>query len=230
MTKNQKRLAAIMVLLLAAFTVIAFAMPFEKNGMFWLSYLFGMIAIAVQIYVMKAAFEGGRDVKSRFYGFPIAKIGVLYMILQLVLSLIFMAVAAWVSVWIAVILYMVLLVIAAIGFIGAETMRDEVVRQEVTIRTDTRCIRELRSRVAGMAAGRGDAEAKKALEQLAEEFRYSDPVSSEALKTIEMELKVRVTDLQKAVANEDANLIGIECKKVAMTLAERNRLCKLNKE
>ena len=229
MTKNQKRTIVVLAIVLAAFSVIAFALPFKMNGMFWLSYLFGILAIAIQIYVLKVAFNGTDSVKSKFYGFPIAQIGIIYMAVQLVLSIIFMALAAIAPIWIAVILYVIALAVAAIGFIGADAMRDEIERQDIKLETDTSCMTTLRSLVYPLAGQCEDAEAKKALEELADEFRYSDPVSSEALKTIEMELEIRVADLQKAVADGDANVISTECKKVMKTLAERNRLCKLGK-
>ena len=229
MTKNQKRTIVVLAIVLAAFSVIAFALPFKMNGVFWLSYLFGILAIAIQVYVLKVAFNGTDSVKSKFYGFPIAQIGIIYMAVQLVLSIIFMALAAIAPIWIAVILYVIALAVAAIGFIGADAMRDEIERQDIKLETDTSCMTTLRSLVYPLAGQCEDAEAKKALEELADEFRYSDPVSSEALKTIEMELEIRVADLQKAVADGDANVISTECKKVMKTLVERNRLCKLHK-
>ena len=65
--------------------------------------------------------------------------------------------------------------------------------------------------------------------EMAEEFRYSDPVSSEALADIETELSACVDELQKAVVDGDS-VSGRElCRKVSVTLTERNRLCKLNK-
>ena len=56
----------------------------------------------------------------------------------------------------------------------------------------------------------------------------SDPVSSDSLKDIERELYFYIEELQKAVVENDANAIEL-CKKTKSVLAERNRLCKLNK-
>ena len=64
---------------------------------------------------------------------------------------------------------------------------------------------------------------------MAEEFKYSDPVSSEAIKNIENELSEMVDELQKAVVDNDSeSIIGL-CDKIKISLTERNRLCKLNK-
>lgn len=230
MTKNQKRTLVVLAIVLIVFSILAFALPFKKNGLFWLSWLFGVLAIAVQVYVLKIAFNGADSVKSNFYGFPIAQIGIIYMVVQLVLSLIFMTLAAVAPIWIAVVLYVLALAAAAIGFIGADAMRDEIGRQDVKLETDTSCITTLRSLVYPLAVRCNDADAKAALTELADEFRYSDPVSNDVLKTIETELETAVAKLQEAVSAGNAEQITGECRKVSELLTERNRLCKLNKK
>ena len=67
------------------------------------------------------------------------------------------------------------------------------------------------------------------MQELADEFKYSDPVSSEALKEVEENLKRSVGQLQGAVLNSAVNEIADLCRKVSIELSERNRLCKLNK-
>ena len=94
MGKNEIRGYIVDAILLIVFSVIAFAAPFAKTGVFWMAYLFGVIAIAYQIYVFQISFNQGDDVKSKFYGFPIARVGVIYLAVQLVLSLIEMCLAA----------------------------------------------------------------------------------------------------------------------------------------
>ena len=87
----------------------------------------------------------------------------------------------------------------------------------------------LRSIVYPLANQCPDPNAKKALAQLADEFRYSDPVSSEALKPVENDLQVLVSELQNAVGSGNITQITSLCGKISTVLTERNRLCKLNK-
>lgn len=47
MKKNQLRGIAVLGVLLLAFIVISFAAPFAKTGVFWVAFLFGIIAIGV---------------------------------------------------------------------------------------------------------------------------------------------------------------------------------------
>ena len=72
-------------------------------------------------------------------------------------------------------------------------------------------------------------ELKTALDKLADEIKYSDPVSSSATEQIEDELNFNIEELQKAIVDGDNTSALTICKKTSGILAERNRLCKLNK-
>ncbi len=87
----------------------------------------------------------------------------------------------------------------------------------------------LRSIVYPLADQCTDSNAKKTLQKLAEDFRYSDPVSSDALKSVENELQDLVSELQIAVSSGNLSQVTALCSKISTVLTERNRLCKLNK-
>lgn len=229
MTKNQRRLLAVLAIIFIAFSIVAFALPFKMNDMFWLSYLFGILSIAIQIYVLRVAFNGANTITSKFYGFPIVRIGFIYMCVQLALSFIFMALAAIAPIWLALILYVIALAASAVGFIGSDAARDEVERQEIKLEADTSCMLALRSTTASLAEKCSDSDAKNAVAELADEFRYSDPVSNEALMEIESELKSAVTELQKSVSIGGTAQIIEKVKRTSELLAKRNQFCKQHK-
>lgn len=56
--------------------------------------MFGVVAIAVQLYVLHTAFAKGESVKSKFYGFPVANVGIVYMLAQLAFGILMMIFAA----------------------------------------------------------------------------------------------------------------------------------------
>ena len=230
MTKNRKRSIALLGIMLVVFSVIAFALPFKRNGLFWLSYVFGLFSIVVQVYVAKVAFGVTDSLKSKFYGYPIKKIGTIYMLVQMMLSYIFMALSSITPIWLAIILYTILLAAGMIGFIGADAARDEIERQDVKVETSSSCMVTLRSLVYPLADCCEDADIKRALADLADEFRYSDPVSNDALLTIEGELETAVSVLQETVQNGEKAEIISACKNTSDILKERNRMCKLNKK
>ena len=166
--------------------------------------------------------------RSKFYGFPILRISFIYLAAQLVLSLLFMALAKLVPVWVPTVLYLVLLCAALIGFVGADSVRDEVERQDDSTKQQVSVMRDFQSQLANLAIN-CDERCKAELDKLADEFRYSDPVSSDAITDAEDELRCCIDELQRAVAENQSEDISRLCRTTSLVLAERNRLCKLNK-
>lgn len=230
LNEKEKKGLLVLALLFAVYTLIVLAVPFAKGGMFWLTYLFTAAAFGVQAYVFKLSFEKEAGAKSKFYGFPIARVGVLYLAVQIVLGLVFMALAAVAPVWLALVLYLALLAAAAVGVVATDSIRDEVERQDIQLKKNVATMRALQSKAAALPARCEDATAKAALEKLAEEFRYSDPVSAPALADLETDMAAIMEELSAAVTDGDNAAVLALCKKISATLAERNRLCKLNKK
>ena len=220
LSKNAVRFLIFIGLALLVFNVIAFVVPFAKTGTFWIGYLFGMISILGQIAVMKLAFNGTTTVRSKFYGFPVARIGIIYAVVQVLLSIFLMALAAYIPAWIPVVIFIV----------ASDTVREEVVHQDAKIVEDVKAMRNLQSKM-NMLVSQSDCneEVKSALSSLAEEIKYSDPVSGKATKELEQELLFDIEELQKVVVDGDNESALKICKKTMGILAERNRLCKLNK-
>lgn len=229
MKKNIVRWWMVLLIALVVYNVVVFAVPFVKTGVFFLSWIFTLAAIAAQVYVIRSAFYNGESVKSKFYGFPIAKIGMVYLIIQVVLSLLFMAVGRYVALWIPFVVYVVLLGVSAVGFISADAMRDEIERQDVRLKGNVACMRALQSRTASMMQLVQDVQMRAELEKFSDDLRFSDPVSSDALSDIEADLTAYVDELQNAVTDGDCTAVHTLLDKAEAALAERNRLCKLNK-
>lgn len=211
--------------LLVLYILIAFLIPFVHTATFWVSFLFTIVAFAVVAVSIYIALVKNTDTKSRFYGFPIAKIGVIYGVVQLVAGLIFMALATIAPAWVAVLVYAIALGAAVIGLISAEAVVSEIHVQDAKLKKDVSLMRSLQSKVNQIASQYDDAEIKA----LAEEFRYSDPVSNDAIADAEADLAAAVDELQAAYVDGDSEAVAKLCQKASALLAERNRLCKLNK-
>lgn len=231
MKRSAIRWWVILGVILVVYNVVVFVVPFPKTAVFFLSWAFTLIAIAVQTYVVHTAFGKGPEVKSKFYGFPIFKIGVLYLGIQLVLGLVFMGLEQVVSVrtWIPLVLYIVLLGVFAIGLIAVDATRDEVERQDTKLKKDVSHMRTLQSQAARILAQAQAGPVQKAAEQFAEELRFSDPVSSESLREIELDLSVCTEKIQKAIIEKDNEHTIDLLEHARALLAERNQLCKLRK-
>lgn len=232
MSRNKIRGYIVLAILFVMFSVIAFVVPFNRTAGFWLAYVFGVISIAFQIYIFEVAFGKGADAKSRFYGFPIAKLGVVYLVAQLVVSLLMMIivkVAPSFPYWVFTIVSVLLMGFTAIGCISADTMREEISKQDVKLKSNVSVMRNLQSIVSSVASQCEDGDVKALLEELADEFRYSDPVSCEASEELEQDLTENMKEIQKAVLDGDMLAVKNLGAKVKGILSERNRVCRVSK-
>lgn len=229
MNKNASRGLIILAIVLAVFSLIAFAVPFAHTTLFWVAYGFGVFAILFQLYIFKTSFAGNDDAKSRFYGFPIARLGVYYLITQLILSVIEFALAGLIPVWPAVIVNVLVLAFVLIGCITAETMRDEIVQQDNKLKKNVSAMRELQSMAASIVGQCSDEEMKSIVKKIADELRFSDPVSSDATAELENEMRSQLSDIQQAIVEGDVNGTKTLCTKLLETSAERNRVCSISK-
>lgn len=232
MIKNKTRFYLTIVIIFVLFSVLVFAIPFEKNTVFWLSYGFGVLALAVQLIVQPHALDlDGHDVRSKFYGFPLTRIATAYLVVQLILSLTFMILCKYVEVkpWVPFVAYVLIFGISAIGFIAADAMKEEVERQDIVHKANVGTMRALQSKAVFVASQCEDAETKKALDSFSEALRFSDPVSNAATADIEENLTGLLEELGSAVLDKDYPAARTLCAKASTLLADRNRMCKLNK-
>ena len=229
MKKDMIRWGIGLGVVLVLYILIAFLIPFAHTATFWVSFLFTLIAFGVVAAAFYIAFIRNSDAKSKFYGFPIAKIGTIYSLVQLIAGIIFMALAALVPAGVAVLVYAIALGAAVIGLISAEAVAEEIHNQDAKLKKDVTLMRSLQSKLNQMAAQCDNPDAAAEVKRFAEEMRYSDPVSSEALADIEADLAAAVDELQATIVDDDGNATKQLCRKASAVLAERNRLCKLNK-
>ena len=227
LSKGKFQAILILAIVLAAYLLLAFVIPFTKTAVFWLALVFTLAAFGLQLYVLKLSFEKGLDARS--YGFPIARVASVYLIIQIVLSFLFMALAAFCPAWIAAVVFVLLLAAAAVGVVAADAMRDEVERQDRQLKTDVAAMRALQSRSTALVSRCEDAALKADAQKLSDAFRYSDPVTNDATKDAEHELSACMDELERAMLDNDAESAKVLMKRTAAQLAERNRLCKLNK-
>lgn len=229
MKKDTMRGVVGLSVLLILYILIAFLIPFAKTATFWVSFVFTLIAFCVVAASIYIAFVKNPDAKSKFYGFPIARIGVIYGIAQLLAGLLLMALGKWVPVWLAVLVYAIMLGAAVIGLISADAVAEQIHAQDAKLKKDVAAMRAIQSKLSVLPGQCEDPVTAKCLTQLAEEIRFSDPVSSEATQETEADLNALTDELQKAVLEHDTAAAQNLCKRCQAVLMERNRLCKLEK-
>ena len=225
MKKDTIRGIVALAVVLVLYILIAFLIPFVHTATFWVSFVFTLIAFAVVAAAIYIAFIKNPNAKSRFYGFPIARIGVIYGLVQLIAGFIFMVLSQWAPVWAAVLVYAIALGATVIGLVSAEAVVSEIHVQDAKLKKNVSLMRSLQSKVNQMAAQSENVDIKA----LADALRYSDPVSNDAITDAEADLAATVDELQSAYVDGDSEAVAKLCRKASALLAERNRLCKLNK-
>lgn len=232
-TMNKKTRSFILVygivflVCLLAFLII----PFHKNAASWIVFAFSLISIAAGCGISLFAFRGEKTLVSKVYGFPVFRIGLIYVILQLAFSLIICIVAAFVDVpyWIALLGSILFAAVAGIGVIATNTTREHMEKMDTETETSTRTIKTFRVDLSALVDRCQDPTVKKELEKLSEAFQYSDPVSSPETEAIELELNQKLDQLRGMSGTAATEDFLAQIREISNTLAHRNRVCKMSK-
>lgn len=209
----------ILAIVLVVFAVVAFVAPFEKTPAFWVSFMFGLMAICFQIPLWNKALSG-ETLKSKFLGFPVLHVGISYLIIQLIVSIIMMAVPG-IPLWIAVIVDVIILAITCILVTSGDVARTAIEETEEKIQAKTSFIKGLKADVDALLSKEADAEVKAALRKLSDEIRYSDPISNSAVEGIEAEISEKLTSVP-TVGENKTNVIS----EISGLIKQRNIKCK----
>lgn len=126
MKKNSTKGYIILGILFVLISIIAFAVPTMKTATFWIAYVFTAAAFAAQIGIWKTAL-GKEALKSKFLGFPVLHIGIVYTIIQVVAFAVFMLVPT-LPVWSAIVVCTVIVGISAVCMIAVTIGCSEIKR------------------------------------------------------------------------------------------------------
>ena len=178
----------------ALFNVIAFVVPTDKTTTFWIAYGFSVFAFVAQIPLWAIAFGKKDTLKSKFLGIPVVRVGVAYLIIQLVAFAVFMVLPS-LAPWIAVIACSIILAVSALCVIAGHAGEIEITRVENAIKAKRAFIQFLQADIEMLAKTEEDAATKIALGKLAEQVRFSDPMSPEMLGELESRISTKVEEM-----------------------------------
>ena len=218
MKKNSTKGYVILGILFALVSIIAFAVPTAKTATFWIAYAFTAVAFAAQIGIWKAALGKEDTLKSKFLGFPVVHIGIVYAIIQTVAFAVFIFVSR-LPTWSAIVACSVIAGISAVCMISADAGRNEIERVEAKVQKKVVYIRELQADIELLADNETNADVKTALTQLAEKIRFSDPMSNEQLADLEDKISTKIEELK--TTSSQLEIIT----ELNSLLDERNKKC-----
>lgn len=217
MKKNSVKGYALIGIIFILISVVSLAIPTSKSAAFWIAYIFTVVALAAQIVLWKRTF-GHKELKSKFLGFPIVHIGIVYLIVQIAVLFVFVF-AEKLPAWSALVTCTVIAAMAAIFMITADVGRTEIEKVEQKVQGKVFYIKNLQADIEILASAEKDTRTKEQLEQLAEKIRFSDPMSNEQLAPLEERIAIAVESLKSSddkleIINQLNKLIDERNKKV----------------
>lgn len=222
MKKNSSKGYLILGILFILVGVIAFTVPAAKTAAFWISYAFTVVAFAAQIIIWNVALGRSESLKSKFLGFPVVHIGIVYLVVQIIALIVFLFIPT-LPIWSAVVVCAVIAGVSAVCMIASDVGRSEIERVSAKVQEKTFYIKQLQADVELLISTETDTIIKSALTQLAEIIRYSDPMSDGQLADIEDRITEKIAELKSST--DKVEIIN----ELNSLLDERNRKIKILK-
>lgn len=234
MKNNKLKYLVITLLLFVVYAVVTLLIPIPKKdvSVFWLSWSFGALSILLQPVIAFFVVGDIKTLKSKIYGWPIVRLGYIYLFTSLILTLTIFVVGAFVAIplWILIILMVCILVFFVIGLITTSTYKEEIIKMEEHAPTTTKFINDLRVDSRMLLNKIKDKEAKEKYSTFVDEVQYSDPVSNKNLADLEDEINRKYIEFKDDILNDNYEDVISKIDNLIMLIKERNLRTKQSKE
>lgn len=232
MKKVFKFYSAVWAILLALFNVISFVSVgwagIEKyTPSFWIGYIFIIVAFIGQIICTYFALKDN-DIKKTFYNVSLISTSYTGLILSFVFGGLCMIISP-LPYWVGIILCAIVLAFNIIAVVKASAVIDIVGEIDNKVETKTFFIKSLTVDAESLIARAKNETIKAECKKVYEAVRYSDPMSNDALASIESEITITFAKLYEAVVSEDSEKVVTIADEIIILLGDRNKKCKLLK-
>ena len=232
MKKNFKRYIVFWAVLFALFNVIAFAsvgwIGYEKyTASFWIGYVFITISFIGQLICSYIAFKAD-TAKKLFYNISLIRTSYIGLITSFVVGGLCMLISP-LPYWVGVIVCAIVLVANVLSVVKATAAIDEIERIDTKVKTQTFFIKSLTVDADTLMASAKSETVKAECRKVYEAIRYSDPMSCDALISVESEITVKFAELSEAVKANDFTGVTEIANEVVILIGDRNKKCKLLK-
>ena len=218
--------------LLALFNVIAFVSvgwtgQEKYTPSFWIGYAFISVMFIGQLACSYAAFKSD-DAKKLFYNISLIKTSYAGLIASFLVGGLCMLISP-LPYWIGVIVCAIVLAANVLSVVKAAVVVGEVVRIDEKVKKQTFFIKSLTVDADTLMAQAKSETAKAECRKVYEAIRYSDPMSNDALSSVEGQITVKFAELSDAVKADDAEKVAELAREVVILVGDRNKKCKLLK-
>lgn len=223
LTKSQGISLFAAIVLFGMFNVVVFLAPIAHSAVFWLGYFFALYALVTMMSTLVLYF--GKSIKEeKFLSLPAVKFAWTYFVLQIALS-VWQVVGFPLSYMPVLIIDSVLGALCTIVILSLYTAAGKIDKAEQFTAEKVIFIKQLKLTLEQIETD--DAALAKKIKELAEDVRFSDPMSHSILAHIEGSLLGVVEELSDNVTNKDEAFKL--CDKAAALLKKRNEQCKMYK-
>ena len=234
MKKHFKFYIIIWAVLLAIYNLTVFlAKPvisgysFNYDARFWISWGVIIATFIGQLFCSKIAFDSENN-KKLFLNIPLITQSYTALVIATVIGSVLMLIPDCPA-WIAAIVSATAFCFSVIAVIKAKVAADIVCETEDKIKTQTFFIKSLTVDAESLMSRAKSEAVKSECKKVYEAVRYSDPMSSESLSSIESEITIKYAKFSEAVAENDEQAIGELANEVVILLGDRNKKCRLLK-
>ena len=227
MKKNFKLYLVACAIVLALFNVISFVVPSEKTTSFWIGYIFISLTFIGQLACSCTVFKANNATKI-FYNLSLVKIGYVGLIASFVVGGLCMLISP-LPYWVGVVACAVVLAANILSILKATAAVAEVERIDRKIKVQTSFVKMLTIDADTLMAQAKSDGVKAECRKVYEAIRYSDPMSNEALASVECQITVKFADLSDAVKADDVAKVAELANEVVILIGDRNKKAKVLK-
>lgn len=232
MKKSFRYYFIIWAVLFALFQVISFVsvgwQGVEKyTSSFWIGYVGITLMFAGQLLCAWKAFRE-QNLQKFFYKIPILRVSYHGLIWSFVIGGVCMLISP-LPYWLGTILCAIVLAVTAIAVLKSSLATDSIEKTDEKVKAQTAFIRLLTVDAENLLSRAKSEVAKAACKKVYEAARYSDPMSNDALISVEGKISAQMELLTKAVSAGNEEVIVATAEEIIALFGDRNRKCKVLK-
>ena len=194
---------------------------------FWIGYVFITVMFIGQLICSYVSFKDD-SAKKLFYNISLIRISYIGLIVSFVVGGLCMLISP-LPYWVGVIICTIVLVLNVLSVLKATAAISEIERIDTKVKTQTFFIKSLTVDADTLMACAKSETAKAECRKVYEAIRYSDPMSNDALASVESQITVKFSELSYAVKEDNAEKVAEIANEVVILVGDRNKKCKLLK-
>lgn len=213
---------------LILFNLVSFITPIiERDTLFWVSYITITMSFIGQYICALFVFKT-KTSKKVFYRLSLYTTNYFYLGLLLLFSALCLLIK-FIPNWIGIILCVGTLVCNIVTLLRSLMAIDAVEKIDTKIETKTFFIKSLIAEAQVLVSTTTKEPYKTIVNKVYESIRYSDPMSNNQLKEIEIKIETLFKSLSSYISNNDYPNAEKASKDLLALINERNAKCRINK-